>query len=289
MRKIIIDKDVKIQGILNRFPLSSLVSEVDGQEVVIRDVETEEKELSERFDEIVNKEGEVYGSTPEEVVQVLNVLFKTANIESFTVEGNSEIQTSLKTIEFLSGWVEFESSGGEIVPSGVADPTNVSTGENNLINGNTTDLVYNNSSAGSSNKELPAVDLGAQKLVQNILVWFWNNTYTSSNYKIQGSNDLNEWIDIQTGLNSTGIVGTNQNPQNIQIDASFRYFRLFCVQGNNATWCVISEMKLFESGAVQKKNIFDYSNIELIENEGEGELKIVNKGTVPVLVNLVKR
>ena len=49
--------------------------------------------------------------------------------------------------------------GSDIVPVGTINPDNTSSLGANLINGNQTDLCYNNSSPGSSNKALPAIDL----------------------------------------------------------------------------------------------------------------------------------
>lgn len=193
-----------------------------------------------------------------------------------TINGGSSFTFSIPFGKFIQALVDVDIAGGEIAPVGTIDPTNISTIENTLINNNYTDLCYHNSSQGSTNKELPAVDLGSSQSVSQVDVYWWNTTYTASNYSIQGNNANSPtgWTDVATGLDSTGLTGR----QSISFAAtSFRYWRVFCVTGNNATWCVISEMELFGAGTgVTQSFLSDYNY--LIENDG-GNLKITNNET----------
>lgn len=208
-------------------------------------------------------------------------------INTITVLANDEIQTTLDTIDFVSAFIEVQEPGPQITATGVIDNTNVSTGEANLINGNLTDLTYNNSNAGTANKELPGINIGSQQSIAEVVLYWWNNTYTASNYKIQGSNDGNNWVDIATNLDSTGIVGTANNPQRIPVSANFQYIRPFCVQGNNTSWCVVSELQVFEAGDTVIKEVCTLEDIELIDVNGK--LKVKNVGSTNANLNIITR
>lgn len=287
MRAVRINKDVKIDGILNRFPLSSLIAqEVDGK-VAIKDFESNELELVEPWDNISDGAGNLYGSNLQDVIDVLNIEFQVSNVVEGVIQAGETIETSVKFNEFVSAWIDSEELGGEITPTGTFDPNNVSTNEANLINGNLTDLCYHNNSQGSTNKELPAVDLGSLKTVASISVYWWNNTYTASNYKIQGSVDGQKWTDLAINLNSTGVVGTANNPQTIPVSGDYRYLRVFSVQGNNATWTVLSEMKFYDVGGSIRRNIFNSSDIEV--NEMNGFVELINNSTREISYKIIKR
>lgn len=287
MRKVIIDKDVKIEGLMNRFPLDSLVAGIENGMVFIKDIKTNQKELLENYNEIIDDNNNLYGNNIQDTVDVLNAEFKVSNIKDFVIPQNSDLTTNIKFSEFVSCFAEINISGGQITPTGTIDNTNVSTREANLINGNLTDLTYNNSNAGTTNKELPAIDLGSSQDISEIVLHWWNNTYTASNYKIQGSNDGNNWTDIVLNANSTGIVGTSNNPQRFQTNVNYRYIRPFCVQGNNASWCVVSELQVFSLGGVQTMNIFNVENV--IVSEENGFIKFTNNSANNITIKIVKR
>lgn len=188
--------------------------------------------------------------------------------QSLTVTSGNTLTTGIAYDRFLNAWVSVPNTGGVLTPTGVIDPTNISTNEAALIDGNLTNLHYHNSSTGSANKELAAIDLGSSLPVSGVNVHWWNNTYTASDYKIQGSNDGTTWTDLSTGNNSTGMVGTAANPQVLAITGSWRYLRVFCVTGNNATWCVISELQaLGVAGGSTNYNIFELDDV-LLTNDG---------------------
>lgn len=194
-----------------------------------------------------------------------------------SLSANSGITTNIDSDKLSFVYSEVFSPGNEIVPTGVVDNTNVSTNEANLINGNLTDLTYNNSSAGTVNKELPGIDLGASISVGVLRVHWWNEQYTASNYSIQGSNDGNSWVDVITGLNSTGL---GNDFVDIIINDTYQYWRVFVLQGNNASWSVISEMKVYEVGASSYRSI--NSNEDIILEIQSGKARLINNSISPV-------
>lgn len=184
--------------------------------------------------------------------------------EVVTVPANTLYTTSIPYGMVKNVWGDIPNTGAEIVANGTVDPTNVSTLDANLINNNYTDLVYHNSSTGSANKELPGIDLGSSQPISQAHIYWWNNTYTASDWNLQGSNDGTTWIDISTGLDSTGVVGTSANPQIVTVGASYQYLRVFCVTGNNVTWCVISELEAFDVGVGSTKiNLLEENEITI--------------------------
>lgn len=152
---------------------------------------------------------------------------------SYTLTGVTSNQITGMSIVVPNPWPE-------LVPVGTVDPTNVSTNDANLINGNLTDLCYNNSSNGSANKPLPGIDLGSPQAVARIDLYRWSATYLSNNFSIQGSNDGTTWTDVATNLQSTQVW-----LQELPVSGTYRYWRLFNISGTNATFVVLSEMKAF--------------------------------------------
>ena len=191
---------------------------------------------------------------------------------------NGSIWTTPVTIqEYIKATVLVPNIGSELVPVAVVDPTNVSTNEANLINGNETDLVYNNSSTGTVNKELPGIDIGAGSDPGIVRLWWWTNaSYMANDYNIQGSNDLTNWTDLASGLSSIGLEG-----QSVDIPVSggpWRYLRVFCVSGLNASFVVISEMTSFESATgFQERLISQFANY-LVGVDNNGFITIENSG-----------
>lgn len=199
-----------------------------------------------------------------------------------TVPANDSVSTGSPIGSFVSAWFAGSATGAEITPVGTIDPTNVSTGDASLINDVNTDLVYNNSSQGSANKELPAVDLGSSVAVANVEIWWWNNTYTAGNYSIQGSNDGTTWSDLVTGLDSTGVVGTAANPQQVAVSGSWQYLRVFCVAPTNASWVVVSEMNVFAPAGSGSLTHFASNSDYSVVDDGGGNSAIVNNSAAPV-------
>lgn len=199
------------------------------------------------------------------------------------IPANSSVPTTIDCKKYNCSFVLGSGALTEIPATGTIDPDSTSTGDANLINNNLTDLVYNNSSSGSANKSLPAFDLGSVQQVDIVSVWWWNNTYTSTNYKIQISNDGVNWTDKIVNLNSTGQANQKLD---FTVNDTFRYFRVFNITGTNASWVVISEMKAYasESGL----NIESDSSSEIVvycNSNGKIEIENVSSTTKQVTVN----
>ena len=205
---------------------------------------------------IFNYIGDLLSGSPETYTQpTFNLIEDTdlVNETVITVNANQTVVTTIPCNKYRGAFIEGLEPGSEITPTGTIDPDNISTTEAQLINGNLTDLTYNNSSAGTVNKSLPAIDLGSVQAVGQLALWWWTNaTYMASNYKIQTSIDGTTWTDVYTNLDSTGLQGQRVD---FAMSSSFRYARVFCVQGNNASWVVISELKAFSQGQTIKKEL----------------------------------
>ena len=210
------------------------------------------------------------------------------SIESLTL--TSGTTTTNVTIEqFIKATAVVPNIGSEIIPTGVVDPTNVSTGEANLINDNLTDLTYNNSNAGTVNKELPGVDLGSDQPVGIFRLHHWTNeTFTANSWGAQGAVDgadltlASSWVDLATGLDSTGLAGQFTD---VSISGNYRYLRPFCAQGNNASWWVVSELDVFQAGIGTTEKLVSEIPTLSFQVNASGFIEITNTGgTVPVKI-----
>ena len=205
---------------------------------------------------IFNFIGDLLSGSPETYSQPTFTLVEDIDVIKetiITVPANQIAVTTIPCNKYRGAFVEGEEPGTEITPTGTVDPDNISTTEAQLINNNLTDLTYNNSSSGTVNKSLPGIDLGSVQLVGELSLWWWTNgTYMASNYSIQTSNDGTTWTDVFTNQDSTGLQGQRVD---FVMNTSFRYARVFCVQGTNASWVVISELKAFQQGQTIKKEL----------------------------------
>lgn len=201
--------------------------------------------------------------------------------QTLTIPANATIVTSAKAQNFINAWALIPGNANKISAIGTIDPTNVSTGDANLINDIYDDLTYNNSSAGSRNKALPAIDIGTAQAIGTVDVYWWNNTYTATNYSIQGSTNGTNWTTLASGLNSSGIVGSSQNPQKVQVSGSYRYIRVFCTTGSNSTWVVISELEVFSPS---NTTITEYisSRDDILVGINNGSVEIANRNDFAV-------
>lgn len=90
------------------------------------------------------------------------------------------------------------------------------------------------------------VDLGSEKSINKAGITWYNSagTYNCNSLIFQGSNDDNTYNNI------LGPINTASSPQNAEYTfntASYRYWRLFCNQGVNATFLLFREVALYES------------------------------------------
>lgn len=195
--------------------------------------------------------------------QIPGIIIKTKSV-NLTIPANSIYTTTVKPKNFINCFVEHEELGSKLTPIGTFDADNVSSGGNFMIDGNYNSYVYNNTSPGNSNKALPALDLGSSIYVSKIRIKFYNaDSYTWSNYKVQGSNDGVTWTDIITGLDSIGKAGQFEI---LPIKATYRYIRLYCVQSLNTTWCLFSELESYAQGNIYTRNLKKDTEIEVVEN-----------------------
>jgi len=198
---------------------------------------------------------------------------------SVTVADNACLTTAIDHDRFLNAYADvlIVTPWAEINPVGTIDPDNTSTWDANLINNNYTDLVYNDSSAGSTNKSLPAVDLGSSQSAWVVRIYWWNpNQYWVTNGQIEGSNDGTTWTPLVTNIVKT--TGATGDFDDYTVSGSYRYYRLFSVAGLNATWVVISELEVFSiwSSSTESFHVFNRAidiknnawSLEICNNDG---------------------
>lgn len=221
-----------------------------------------------------------------ELATALKIFFKSASDVdtddlgggSFSIETKTITQGASATFvstlaKFINAWSERTSSGGLLTPVGTIDPTSVSTNDANLVNGNFSDYCYNDSSAGTTNKPLPAMDLGVPKVITNVIITWYSATYVANNFKIQGnnSNSPSGWVDLVTGV--AGVMTT----QTVNIPSgtpAYRYYRIFTATGNDTSYIVVREMQA--TGVASP--IIEYVNnnsLYEITNDG-GNVSITN-------------
>jgi len=169
----------------------------------------------------------------EQDVEVIEVNTNIASAGTYRI-----LNTTIESIIGLSAVIP--NPWSEATPTWTIDPDGVSNLGANLINGNLTDLCYNNLSTWSVNKSLPAIDLGSSLAIDKIDLYRRSTTYLSTNFKIQGSNDWTTRTDVVTNQQSTAVW-----LQSIPVTGTYRYWRLFNVTWTNATYVVLSEMKAF--------------------------------------------
>ena len=199
-------------------------------------------------------------------------------------EKDSVIVLDVPYTKYISGWAEVRSVTSMHDVASVQDPTNVTTVENNLANGNTTtDFVYNNSSSGTTNKELPALDLGEPKEVSLCKVYWYSDTFKANDFQIQYSDDLSTW---QSVGDFEGVVTDNGVSQDLNFNpVSARYWRLFCLSGNNSTWVVIREMEVFPPATGTESVLLNEIEGLTLSNDA-GKLSVANESNIDIQATL---
>lgn len=181
------------------------------------------------------------------------------------------------------------SSGSEITVNDTIDPTDCCRRDYRLHDNNVYNLVYNNYEPGSSNQPLPAIDLGEPKAVNTIRINWFNSFYTSTDFRIEGSNDGIVWNTVSSGLSTTVGVGPifGDYPEDYVVNGIYRYWRIFNLNGTDSTWIAISEMEAFSaaSGDVVEQHgsdassspgalDFSSSDIDLTQHSTQGQQSI---------------
>lgn len=212
-----------------------------------------------------------------------DISFETTDV---VVGAANEVLTNINIEDMFSAWVSVAQSGGVANVNAVLDIDNVTTLEANVSNGNTTtDLFYNNSSSGSANKAMPALDLGSPIGINAFRTYWYGSTWIATQFKIQVSNDLSNWTDVGTynGVWS-GSSAAYQEVGFTTVNA--RYIRFFCITGNNGTWVAFREFEAIQaSGNVTTVEASSFDEISLVEDNGK--IKVVNSSnsSVTVIIN----
>ncbi len=209
------------------------------------------------------------------------------NTESVTVADGSCLVTTTDHNRFMNAYVEIvvTTPGAELVPTGTIDPDNTSTGDAQVIDNNYSSLTYNNSSSGTANKSLPAVDLGASLAAWLVRIYWWTPaTYGVTNGSIQWSNDGITWVNLVTWIVKT--TGATWDFDDYTVSGSYRYYRLYSVTWLNATWVTLAELEVFSIGTTTTNfiNIF-HRNMEIKNNGGKVELCNNDGATRTVEIN----
>lgn len=207
---------------------------------------------------------ELTNSLQQQLSQITTLSSVTSQTKDVGINQIVEFDTNLSSL--LQGITKRVSTTGNLLQSiGTVDPTNVSTNEDSLIDGDTGNLVYNSSSRGSNNKELPGIDLGTSHQLSSVRIWWWRARYAASSYKIQGSNNLTDWVDISSNYDATGLEGTFQDVNITSVDP-YRYVRLYCISGIDANWVVISEMQATSSSESNEiTELISKTNLDISE------------------------
>ncbi|MDP2906084.1 MAG: discoidin domain-containing protein [Candidatus Omnitrophota bacterium] len=83
-----------------------------------------------------------------------------------------------------------------------------------------------------------SMDLGKTGNLSKIAI-FWNSTYGSTDYVIQGSTNNSTWVNLQTGQSSAGAT-TKEHA----LSGSYRYVRIYINKAQN-TYPIICEVKIY--------------------------------------------
>lgn len=198
--------------------------------------------------------------------------------------------TTVPTSGFINAYAEITTTtpGPERVPTGTIDPDAVSTFDANLIDNDYTNLTYNNSNAGTTNKSLPAIDLWASLSVWVVRIYWWTpGTYWVTDGTIQWSNNGTAWTDLVTWITKT--AGATGDFDDYTVSGNYRYLRLFSVAWLNGSWVVISELEAFETGTTTTQDVHVFNrDVTIADDSGFIEVCSEEIGTVDVEVNGVQ-
>ncbi|MDA9129059.1 discoidin domain-containing protein [Candidatus Gracilibacteria bacterium] len=211
-----------------------------------------------------------------------NLTSETLTVPSLTC-GVSTIPAAGFLNAFANSFVTVTPSV-EIFASGTIDPDNSSTADANIRNNDYTDLIYNNSSAGSANKSLPAIDLGAVLPLGAVRMYWWSPaSYGVTNGKIQGSVNGTTWTDLVTGIVKTS--GATGDFDDYTVTGSYRYVRFFSVTGVNATWFTMSEIEAF-GAATSTTGDVSIENIDVITQKNGGFIEFCNNEVASLTIEV---
>lgn len=202
-------------------------------------------------DDVNSYEVEDFSTEVETVSGLSNVSAKVY------VEPSSQVTSgSTETTVEFSARSEADSSstdGSELVSKNgkTEDPGNCCRNDDDLTDNNYYNLVYNDRRPGSSNQQLPAIDLGSPKSVGFIRVNWYSSLYGSQNFRIEASNSVGSgWTAVASNLSTTGAgIFIGDYPQDIPVSGTYRYWRLYNVTGTDFNWIALSEFEAFTSSS----------------------------------------
>ncbi len=195
----------------------------------------------------------------------------------FPVDPNSVINCIIQTPGSLQKY-----------QANIQDFANISTIENRLVDGDYSNIWYNNSHAASANLACPALDLLSPKKVDYIKINWWSDVYLSTNFQIQASNDGNTWTDIVSGQTAITSNSPTWPVQTIPVSGTYRYWRLFNVSGTSSAYIVITEMEAFLDPGNTIDFIDDNSKTEVKGIAGETHVKNLTANAANIIINYLK-
>ncbi|MGB1205328.1 MAG: discoidin domain-containing protein [Chitinophagales bacterium] len=191
--------------------------------------------------------------------------------------GTSTVFSGIAAIGFLSAFANVPDAPTLLTPTGTVDFDNTTTQDANLINGDLTgDLIYNNSSQGTANKTLPAIDFGTPIAVGSINIHWHSTTYVCNSFDLEYSVDGTTWTAIGT---YTGVwQGNSVTPQTVSFaNIMARYVRIRCINGNHPDWFVLREMQAFSpAGSFTQTWLGTISDVSVIQ-DANGDIEINNQ------------
>ncbi len=100
-------------------------------------------------------------------------------------------------------------------------------------------------------------------MVGRIDVYWRDLAYISNDFNIQGSNDGTTWVDVISNA-STSAAGLQQIP----VSGTYRYWRVFCNVGVNATYVVLSEMEAYAPGVGSTKiSALNNPDVQVVDDD----------------------
>lgn len=181
-------------------------------------------------------------------------------------------------------------SNGSEYYADVHDPGNCCHYQDRLSDNNPYNLVYNNRRPGSTNQNLPAIDIQSPQPVSTIRVNWYSSLYGATDFRIEASNNLGNWTTIVDNLSMSGAGLTiGDYPQDIPVSGTYRYWRFFCKTGVNSTWVALSELEAFSASTgdiVEQSSSgnldFSSSTLDLTESGGSQQAVGMRFKTVDV-------
>jgi len=179
------------------------------------------------------------------------------------------------------------------IPIGHFDLENID-GNNNRANrmydGRLIDVNYNTHPGNYSNYSTQGLAFYGQELPDNFTfeamgIHWWSRGYQSSNFRIEGTNDLNTpFQPMVENLSSVGLSGWQIIPMPRDV-VFYKFIRVYCLQGVSPTYLVMTEHKYINYQHDGKTLLELSSNVPFKFNQ-EGILEITNNSKKEVSIEI---